>query len=77
MLSRKEINDAVKTWLSYADSDKYDEDKAREVIKARITIREALRSGCIILDPRTFRASSATECFTAVRNAMEEMHNGK
>lgn len=72
-----EINEAVRTWLNYEDSDRYDEDKTREVINARITIREALRSGCIILDPRTFRASSATECFTAVRNAMEEMHNGK
>ena len=39
------INEAVNTWLSYEDSDRYDEEKSRKVIEARITIREALRSG--------------------------------
>lgn len=39
------INEAVNTWLSYEDSDRYDEEKSRRVIEARITIREALRRG--------------------------------
>lgn len=39
------INEAVNTWLSYEDSDRYDEEKSRKVIEARITIREALRRG--------------------------------
>ena len=39
------INEAVDTWLSYEDSDRYDEEKSRKVIEARITIREALRRG--------------------------------
>lgn len=39
------INEAVNTWLSYEDSDRYDEEKSRKVIEARITIREALRKG--------------------------------
>lgn len=44
------INEAVNTWLSYEDSDRYDEDKSRKVIEARITIREALRRGYKIIN---------------------------
>lgn len=40
-----ELKEAIDTWLSYEDSDRYDEDKVKKVIEARITIREALRSG--------------------------------
>lgn len=39
------IKEAIDTWLSYEDSDRYDEEKVRNVIEARITIKEALRSG--------------------------------
>ena len=39
------ISKAVKTWLEYEDSDRFDEDKARELTKARIEVREALRKG--------------------------------
>lgn len=44
------ISKAVKTWLEYEDSDRYDEDKARELTKARIEVREALRKGYRLVD---------------------------
>lgn len=47
------ISKAVKTWLEYEDSDRYDEDKARELTKARIEVREALRKGYRLVDLKT------------------------
>ena len=44
------ISKAVKTWLEYEDSDRFDEDKARELTKARIEVREALRKGYRLVD---------------------------
>lgn len=44
------ISKAVKTWLEYEDSDRYNEDKARELIQARIEVREALRKGYRLVD---------------------------
>ena len=69
MIQQKEIEEAIKTWINYTDSDIYDEDKTRELIKARITIREGFRQGYIMINPHNFNSESATECFTAVRNA--------
>ena len=69
-----ELHEAVNVWLNYKDSDKYNEEKAMEVVKARITIREALRRGCVIIDTETFNSDSATECFTAIHNAKEDRH---
>lgn len=45
-----DLTKAIETWLSYEDSDRYDEDKARELTKARIEIREALRKGYRLVD---------------------------
>lgn len=45
-----DIQKAVRTWLSYEDTDRYNEDKARELIKARIEVREALRNGYKLID---------------------------
>ncbi|MBR2540376.1 MAG: hypothetical protein IKE85_06070 [Mogibacterium sp.] len=47
------ISKAVKTWLEYEDSDRFDEDKARELMKARIEVREALRKGYRLVDLKT------------------------
>jgi hypothetical protein len=47
------ISKAVKTWLEYEDSDRFDEDKARELTKARIEVREALRKGYRLVDLKT------------------------
>lgn len=44
------ISKAVRTWLEYEDSDRYDEEKSRELIKARIEVREALRKGYRLVD---------------------------
>lgn len=44
------ISKAVETWLKYEDSDRFDEDKARELTKARIEVREALRKGYRLVD---------------------------
>ena len=44
------ISKAVRTWLDYEDSDRFDEDKARELTKARIEVREALRKGYRLVD---------------------------
>lgn len=44
------ISKAVRTWLEYEDSDRFDEDKARELTKARIEVREALRKGYRLVD---------------------------
>ena len=71
-MSMDEVNKAIRTWLDYEDTDKYDEDKVMEVIYARITVREALRSGALIIDPKSFDTNSATECFTAIQKAKEE-----
>lgn len=40
----------VKTWLDYQDSDRYDEEKVKALIHARINIREALRKGYRLVD---------------------------
>ena len=72
-MSMDEVNKAIRTWLDYEDTDKYDEDKVLDVIHARITVREALRSGALIIDPKSFDTNSATECFTAIHKAMEDM----
>jgi hypothetical protein len=45
-----DLTKAIETWLSYEDSDRYDEDKARELTKARIEVREALRKGYRLVD---------------------------
>lgn len=45
-----DISKAVRTWLDYEDSDRFDEDKARELTKARIEVREALRKGYRLVD---------------------------
>ena len=39
------IKDAVETWVTYKDSNFYDEDKAKKVIDARLTIKNALSEG--------------------------------
>lgn len=44
------LEKAIKTWLEYEDSDRFDEERSRELIKARIEIREALRSGYRLVD---------------------------
>lgn len=49
------IERAVRTWLNYEDSDRFDEDKSRELIKARIEIREALRKGYRLVDMERLR----------------------
>ena len=72
MITQKEINEAVKVWLDYKDSDRYNDENAKKLCWARITIREALRQGCVIINPHEFNYNSATCCFTAIRNAMEE-----
>ena len=72
-MNMKEVYKAVKTWLEYEDTDKYDEDKVMDVIYARIKVRESLRSGALLIDPKSFDTNSATECFTAVQKAMEDM----
>lgn len=72
-MNMDEVNKAIHTWLEYEDSNKYDEDKVLDVIHARITVREALRSGALIIDPKSFDTNSATECFTAIHKAMEDM----
>lgn len=48
-----DITKAVETWLNYKDSDRFDEDKARELMKARIEVREALRKGYRLVDLKT------------------------
>lgn len=45
-----DLEKAIKTWLDYEDSDRFDEDKARELTKARIEVREALRAGYKLVD---------------------------
>ena len=45
-----DLTKAIETWLSYEDSDRFDEDKARELTKARIEVREALRKGYRLVD---------------------------
>jgi hypothetical protein len=47
------LSKAVETWLKYEDSDRFDEDKARELTKARIEVREALRKGYRLVDLKT------------------------
>lgn len=42
------IKDAVETWVTYKDSNYYDEDKAKKVIDARLTIKNALSEGYIL-----------------------------
>ena len=69
MITQKEIEEAIQTWLDYQDSDIYDEEKTKKLIWARITIREGFRQGYIMINPNNFNSESATECFTAVRNA--------
>lgn len=69
MITQKEVEKAIDVWVNYQDSDQYDEDKARELINARITLREAFKEGYIMINPKNFNSESATECFTAVRNA--------
>lgn len=70
MAKQDELENAVKTWLDYEDSDRYDEDKTIELINARIVIRESLRNGAILLDTKGFNTESATECYTAVNKAL-------
>jgi HEPN domain-containing protein len=48
--SLSNLEKAIKTWLEYEDSDRFDEEKSRELIKARIEIREALRKGYRLVD---------------------------
>ena len=45
------IDKAVEIWLSYEDTDKYNEDKAREVIAARLVIKRALSEGYKLVKP--------------------------
>jgi hypothetical protein len=45
-----DLTKAIETWLSNKDSDRFDEDKARELTKARIEVREALRKGYRLVD---------------------------
>lgn len=47
------LTKAVEIWLNYKDSDRFDEDKARELMKARIEVREALRKGYRLVDLKT------------------------
>ena len=72
MISQQELNNAIAIWLDYEDSNKYDDEKARACMRARITVREALRSGCIILNPEEFNRDSAAACFVAVNKAIKE-----
>ena len=44
------IPEAVKTWLNYTDKDIYSEEEGINLINARITIREALRSGYSLIN---------------------------
>ena len=71
-MNMDEVNKAIHTWLEYEDSNKYDEDKVLDVIHARITVREAFRSGALLIDPKSFDTNSATECYTAIQRAKEE-----
>lgn len=52
-MTQNEVNEAVGIWLNYDDSDFYNDDAARKLIKARITVREALRSGFRLIDRRS------------------------
>lgn len=72
MIPQTEINEAVKIWLDYQDSDRYNENDAKKLCWARITVREALRQGCVIINPHEFDYKSADACFTAIKDAMEE-----
>lgn len=47
------IPEAVKTWLNYTDKDIYSEEECINLINARITIREALRSGYSLINDET------------------------
>lgn len=69
MFDQEELNTAVKIWLDYKDKDRFDEEEAKKVTGARITIREALRSGCILLNPNEFDSDSETECYNAIQKA--------
>lgn len=71
MISQKEINEAVEIWLNYKDSDRYNDADAKKLCWARITIREALRQGCVIINPSEFDSSSEKECYTAIHKAKE------
>lgn len=44
------IPEAVQIWLNYADKDIYSEEEGINLINARITIREALRSGYSLIN---------------------------
>ena len=44
------IPEAVQTWLNYTDKNIYSEEEGINLINARITIREALRSGYSLID---------------------------
>lgn len=44
------IPEAVKIWLNYIDKDIYSEEEGINLINARITIREALRSGYSLIN---------------------------
>lgn len=44
------IPEAVQTWLNYTDKDIYSEEEGINLINARITIREALRSGYSLIN---------------------------
>jgi hypothetical protein len=44
------IPEAVQTWLNYTDKDIYSEEEGINLINARITIREALRSGFSLIN---------------------------
>lgn len=69
MITQKEINEAIQIWIDYKDTDRYNEEKAKKLCWARITIREALRQGCIMLNPNNYNINSATDCYTAIHNA--------
>lgn len=44
------IPEAVQIWLNYTDKDIYSEEEGINLINARITIREALRSGYSLIN---------------------------
>ena len=44
------IPEAVQIWLNYTDKDIYSEEEGINLINARITIREALRSGYLLIN---------------------------
>lgn len=71
--SEQEIRKAVDTWLNYEDSDRYDEDKARGVIAARLTIKQALKDGYHLIKLRTAKWEETPDLYPVCGNCKTEI----